>query len=241
MKRPLVLVTADRRPARPELDRLSPRVRPSRAVVFVAEAIVAHLRDAGAAVLVVPPGDPDAAELLAHADGLVVTGGAFDIHPRHYGQAVSGRLDAVDEGRTGMELAFCSAALGRGIPILGICGGMQAMAVALGGTLWQDLGTEVPGALEHEQPTDPALPWHDLAAEAGWQELLPAAVNSTHHQAVNHPGPFSVIARAPDGVTEAIALPGHPFAVGVQWHPEWLDARLYAALVIASTNRAKNC
>lgn len=231
MSRPRVLVTTDRRPPRPELGRREPRLRPPRAEFFVAEAVVEHLRRAGAAVLLVPPGDPSAAELLDVADALVVTGGAFDIHPQHYGQAVQGRLDPVDEGRTGMELALCRAALERGMPLLGICGGMQAMAVAAGGTLLQDIRAQVQGALEHEQPTDPATSWHPLEVEAAWQSLLPEAVNSTHHQAVDHPGPFSVIARASDGVIEAIALPGHPFAAGVQWHPEWLDGRVFGALV----------
>ena len=231
MRRPLVLVTTDRRPPRPELSKTAPRVRPSRAEVFVNEAIVSHLRDAGAAVLLLAPGDGDAPELLGRVDAVVVTGGAFDIHPSHYGQTVIGRLDPVDDARTRMELALCRAALLQGVPILGICGGMQAMAVALGGTLFQDIRTHIPGAIDHEQPTDPATPWHPIAVDPAWTSLLPNAVNSTHHQSVEKPGPFSVIARAPDGVIEAIALPDHPFAVGVQWHPEWGDARVFEGVV----------
>lgn len=215
------------------------RLRPARAEVYVAERIVERLREAGAAVLLLPPGDPDAPSLLERAEGLVVTGGAFDIHPSHYGQNILGRLDPVDEARTEMELALCAAALERGLPTLGICGGLQAMAVATGGSLLQDIVTQVPGALEHEQPTDPATPWHPLRADPGWESFFSGAVNSTHHQAIASPGALRPVAWAPDGVVEAACLPGHPFALGVQWHPEWLEGSLFSRLV--ESCRRKEC
>lgn len=225
----LVAVTCDRRPESPT--RPGPRVRPPRPEVFVGENVVLRLRRGGAGVVLLPPGDPAAGlELLAHARGLVITGGAFDIHPRHYGQVVSARLDRVDEDRTTLELELARRAVALGIPVLGLCGGMQALAVALGGSLVQDIRERWPEALEHEQPTDPALRWHPLEHA---HPLLPAAVNSTHHQAVDDPGPMRVVARAPDGVIEAVELPGHPFCIGVQWHPELLDDALFAALVEA--------
>ncbi len=207
-------------------------MRPGRAQVYLNESVVERVRAAGGIPVLLPPGDPDAAEaLLDRVSALVITGGAFDIHPRHYGQAAVARVDRIEEGRTALELALARAAVERGLPLLGICGGMQALAVALGGTLVQDIGTQVPGALEHEQPTDPAAPWHPVHAEAAWAALFGEVVNSTHHQAVADPGPLAVVGRAPDGVVEAVALPGHPFCVGVQWHPELLDGRLFAALV----------
>ena len=231
--RPLIAVTCDRRPAGPERT-TAMRVRPGRPEVYVGQAVVDLVRSASARVILLPPGDADL-DLLDLVQGVVVTGGAFDIHPAHYGQEVRGRLDRVDEGRTGLELALARACLERGTPILGLCGGMQALAVAAGGTLVQDIAADVPGALPHEQPTDPAETWHPLVSV---DPRLPAAVNSTHHQAVADPGATRIIARAPDGVVEAVELPGHPFAVGVQWHPEMLgDDALFRALVGAAGGR----
>lgn len=197
------------------------------------EALVTRLRDAGAGVVLLPPGDPETAlALLPTVAAVVVTGGAVDLDPRHYGQAPRARLDRVDEARAELELALARVAAATGLPFLGVCGGMQTLAVALGGTLVQDLATANPGALEHEQPTDPRTPWHALeVVERPWGSLFPPAVNSTHHQAVDDPGPLVVVARAPDGVVEAVALPGHPFCLGVQWHPELLDDALFASLV----------
>jgi putative glutamine amidotransferase len=179
----------------------------------------------------VPPGDAEGAVgLLDRVDALVVAGGAFDIHPSHYGQAVAARLDRVDEGRTETELALLRDAVARDVPVLGVCGGMQALVVALGGTLVQ----HVEG---HEQATDPATPWHALHPEGPALAWMPTAVNSTHHQAVASPGPLQVVARAPDGVIEAVTLPGARFCAGVQWHPELLDGGVFAALVRAAGPR----
>lgn len=226
---PLVAVTCDRRAEGPV--RTSARVRPPRPEIFVGEAVVERVRAAGGGAVLLPPGDlATGLALLDHVGALVITGGAFDIHPRHYGQGVVARLDRVDEDRTSLELGLARAAITRGLPVLGICGGMQALVVAAGGTLLQDIRTADPSALEHEQPTDPATPWHPLVTD---HPLMPRAVNSTHHQAVDDPGPLRVIARAPDGVVEAVELPGHPFCVGVQWHPELLDGALFAALCAA--------
>lgn len=230
VRRPLLAITCDRRDA--GAAPAGPRVRPPRAQVYVNEVLVARVRAAGAVPVLVPPGDAaDIDALLAVVSGVIITGGAMDIHPRHYGQDVVARLDRVEESRTALELPLARACAARGVPLLGICGGMQALAVALGGTLVQDIGTQVHGALEHEQPTDPAIPWHPIEATGPWAALVGPAVNSTHHQAVAATGPLDVFARAPDGVVEAVSLAGHPFCLGVQWHPELLDGRLFAALV----------
>ena len=115
---------------------------------------------------------------------------------------------------------------------------MQAQAVALGGSLVQDIRTADPAALDHEQPTDPATPGHPLRTAPGWA-WLGDAVNSTHHQAVDRLGPLVAVAHAPDGVVEAVTLPGHPFYVGVQWHPELLaPTPLFPALVEAARRLA---
>lgn len=199
-----------------------------------------RLRAAGLEPLLLPPLEGDTGGLvqrvLGMVDGVVIPGGAFDIHPRHYGQAQTGRLDHVDEGRTALELAFARRAMEQGLPLLGICGGMQVMAVAAGGTLVQDISTEHPGAQEHEQPTDPAQPWHEVRLEAGPLRAAlgtTTAVNSTHHQAVLDPGLLTVSGRAPDGVAEAVHHDGHRFCVGVQWHPELLEGPLFRAFAAA--------
>jgi putative glutamine amidotransferase len=235
-----VAVSADRRPLSPA--RAGPRVRPPRPEVFLGEALVGALRRAGLEPLLLPPraGDPDgfAADLLDRVSALVIAGGAFDIHPRRYGAEVHARLDATDDGRTDLELGLCRAALARDLPVLGICGGMQALAVAAGGTLVQDIRSADPAALEHEQPTDPATPWHPVAfADGPLREALgpQAQVNSTHHQAVDRAGALRACGRSPDGSVESVHLPGRAFVVGVQWHPELLDdPRLFAAFAAAA-------
>lgn len=227
---PLIAITCDRRalgPARP-----GERERPPRPEVYVGEAVIERVRRAGGHAVLLPPGDlAGGLRVLERVDGLVITGGAFDIHPHHYGQAVTARIDRVDEDRTTLELALARAAIECGKPTLGLCGGMQAMVVAMGGTLVQDIRAANPAALDHEQWTDPATPAHVLVSTVDW---LPATVNSTHHQAVDDPGPFTVIGRAPDGVIEAVALPHARFCVGVQWHPELMDDALFRRLVRAT-------
>ena len=228
----IVAVTADRSPAEAAKGpNAHGRVRPVRAKVHVSETIITELRKNGVDAIILPPAPEETDKLvdwvLTHCHGLVITGGHFDIHPAEYGQAVTDRIDKVDHGRTNLELALARAAIANDFPLLGICGGMQAMAVAGGGTLHQDISANIPGALEHEQTSDPATPWHPISIETG---LLRKAygcgilrVNSTHHQAVNDPGCFEVTARAPDGVIEGIEHPQLRCCVGVQWHPEYID------------------
>ena len=145
-------------------------------------------------------------------------------------------------GRTDFELAATRAALARDKPVLGICGGQQLLAVALGGTLIQHIPDEVPGALPHEQPNPRTEPGHEVAIATGSRlaaivGALRMAVNSAHHQAVATPGEALVNARAPDGVIEGIESRAHRFAIGVQWHPEYAvdprDPAIFAAFVAA--------
>lgn len=233
--RPIVLVTADREPGGPP--RPGPRVRPVRPRVWIGEAYTDAVAECGGLPLLVRPGEADIEALLAVAHAVVLTGGAFDIHPRWYGRAQTGRLDRVDEGRTSTEIGLAQACLERGIPILGICGGMQALAVAAGGTLVQDLPRADDDRLEHEQPTDPATPWHPVRVGDPADRWLGALVdaNSTHHQAVDSAGALVACGWSSDGVVEVVVAPDHPFALGVQWHPEILgDLRAYWALVEAA-------
>lgn len=230
---PIVLVTADRR----EIPGLRPgdKVRPYRPEVWIGEAYVTAVRSAGGVPLVVPPGEAPAEQLLAVAAAVVLTGGDFDIHPSWYGEEVTGRIGRIEAGRTALELEIARLCLDRGIPVLGVCGGMQALAVADGGSLVQDLPSE---PLAHEQPTDPATAWHDVRCEGVAAALFGDTVgaNSTHHQAVRRCGArLRACGWAPDGVIEAIARDDGRFALGVQWHPESLgDGRAYRALIAAT-------
>ncbi len=179
-----------------------------------------------------------AAWALDNADGVVISGGPVDLLPYHYGQQARVPFDSTDEPRALLELALARGCMERGIPLLGVCGGLQVMAVAAGGSLVQDLDAEFPGAQEHQQLTSPSEPWHPVDLDPGLLRLAYGCdriqVNSTHRQAVDDPGSLRVTGRAPDGVVEAAELPGHPWCVGVQWHPEAIGAALYPDLCAAA-------
>jgi putative glutamine amidotransferase len=185
-----------------------------------------------------------APDLLDAIDGLVVTGGAFDVDPAMYGAADAHPTVTLKQGRTEAERALLEGALARDMPVLGICGGEQLLAVALGGTLIQHIPDTVPDALPHEQPNPRHQPGHTIAITPGTllHSIVGAAemqVNSSHHQAVLAPGSSARInALAPDGVIEGLEDPRYRFCLGVQWHPEFLidpgDARIFAAFIAAA-------
>ena len=176
-------------------------------------------------------------------DGLLVSGGAFDVDPALFGDKSRHATVVTKDDRTRFELDLTLAMLERDKPVLGICGGQQLLAVALGGTLIQHIPDSIPEALAHEQTGPRNEPGHDVAIAPDsllyhivGGELF--AVNSTHHQAVRDvPEPAIVDAVAPDGVVEGIEDPTRRFCIGVQWHPEFYispaDIRLFAAFVEA--------
>jgi len=200
---------------------------------------------AGGLPILLPHLAEAAGAYLALLDGLVVTGGAFDVPPELYGEARRPVCGALKPERTAFEKDLLEAALAARLPVLGVCGGMQLLNVVRGGTLHQDLVADagVPG---HEQPPPKDRPTHEVRITPG--TLLAALVgegplpaNSTHHQAVREPGAGVLVSgRTADGVVEAIELPDLPFALGVQWHPEAVlrheprHAALYRGLVQAA-------
>lgn len=199
---------------------------------------------AGAGALPVAlPHQTDAGAYLDRIDGLVVTGGAFDVDPALFGVKVRHASVSTKDRRTAFELAAARAACERDMPVLGICGGQQLLNVALGGTLIQHIPDMVDGALAHEQPNPRDEPGHtvDIVPGTSLHRITASnrlAVNSAHHQAVAAPAPGAVVnATAPDGVIEGIEMPASRFCIGVQWHPEFLisdgDRRLFAAFVAA--------
>jgi putative glutamine amidotransferase len=204
-----------------------------------AEAIIA----AGGLPMALPHEPALAEAYLDLIDALVVTGGAFDVDPALYGDGAQHETVTLKAGRTAAELALTQGAMARGLPVLGICGGEQLLAVALGGTLIQHIPDAVPDALAHEQPNPRDEPGHAVAVVPGTllHRIVGSTamqVNSSHHQAVRDPGRGATVnAWAPDGVVEGIEDAARRFCLGVQWHPEFFidpgDRRIFDALIAA--------
>lgn len=198
---------------------------------------------AGGAPIALPHEPELAAEYLAMVDGLIITGGNFDVDPALFGADERHDTVTTKDRRTAFELAITRGAHTLDMPSLGICGGQQLMNVALGGTLIQHIPDRVPNALAHEQPNPRTEPGHGVTLTpdsalidiVGFGEMQ---VNSAHHQAVDAAAPgFVINARAPDGVIEGIEDPSKRWFIGVQWHPEYAidpgDPKILAALIDA--------
>ena len=210
----------------------------------IRENYCAAVARAGGLPLLLPHEVDQAEAYLDRLDGLIVTGGHFDLDPALFGAATRHATVTTKTRRTAFEWAATKAALARGLPLLGICGGQQLLNVVLGGSLIQHIPDEVEGALQHEQPNPRDQPGHEVAVVPG--SLLhhicgsdALAVNSAHHQAVKAVGPgVAINARAPDGVIEGIEAPAHRFCLGVQWHPEYgisaADAAIFEAFIAAA-------
>ena len=172
-------------------------------------------------------------QALAGVGGLLLTGGD-DVAPSRYGETAHPTVVEAETGRDEFEIALIKAAREKQLPIFAICRGVQVLNVACGGTLVQDIPSQVAGALAHSLPCPPNESYalaHEVWLEKDsllsrlMRERLgdtdSCEVNSRHHQAVKAVAPgFIVTATAPDGVVEAIEDPALPFCLGVQWHPE---------------------
>ena len=202
----------------------------------------------GTPVIIPPVADKEViVNTLEQLDGLILTGGA-DYNPLWMGEEPSTHLHGINRERDLAELLTARLAFNRQIPTLGICRGIQTLAIALGGKVAQDIqeaassGTVI---IKHAQDADRSEPTHsvriaDGSILSGIYEGETIHVNSFHHQAVAQPGPhFRITATAPDGTVEAIESTEHKAVMGVQWHPEWLEEegrRLFKWLVDCAGN-----
>ena len=188
------------------------------------------VRRAGGEPIEVAAGGEAPEHLLARVDGLMLTGGG-DVDPSLYGEAPHVTFQPAEADRDQFEIALARAAIAADIPFLAICRGMQLVNVAMGGTLIQDIPSQVPGALEHSVPEPRSHVAHEVWVAKGsrlstlladhMEDGETCHVNSRHHQSVATAAPgFDVTATSPDGVIEAMEIPGAAFCIGVQWHPE---------------------
>lgn len=183
-------------------------------------------------------------------DGVILSGGP-DINPRFYGSEPHHGLKDVDEAQDEMEIELTRQALTAGVPILGICRGLQVLNVAMGGNLYQDIPQQVAAAINHCPRADRSIATHNVQIESGTRlhailKRRALWVNSKHHQAVKEPAPGLVVsAVASDGIVEALEDPRQRFVLAIQWHPEgmWhkdLSAkRLFKALITAAERRKR--
>ena len=209
----------------------------------VPAAVVQHwyvekLQDAGARVVLLPPDTVDV-DVLDRLDGIVLCGGA-DVDARLYGETPHETADVPREARDASEIALYKGAMQRNLPVLGICRGLQIMAVAEGGSLHQHLfdvlgdwkHREIPGTFVEHGARFAAD--SKIAAILGATDLV---VNSSHHQSVKDAGRLTVTGWASDDTIEVCEDPTKTFCVGVQWHPEAMDdTRIFDAFVAVCRN-----
>ncbi len=241
--RPRIGITTSIRPASGSWQRTTASNMPYADCVYLA----------GGLPLLLPNLPPEAVDdVLDGLDGVLLSGGG-DLDAALWGEALHPAAGEPVPERDAFEIALARAALARDLPILGICRGVQTLAVATGGDLWQDIPDQVPGALAHRQTAPRPEPSHDvlvvpdsllariLCPDTEACANLHLAVNSFHHQAPRNPGTiFAVAATSPDGLIEGLVATDARFALGVQWHPEEMaatdpvQARLFAALIAAA-------
>jgi putative glutamine amidotransferase len=228
-------------------DIAEPRKASHEPTLFLPERYLRAVAGDGALPVILPPIARPAAirRALSLLDGLVVSGGNFDIHPSYYGEKPIKEMGIVKASRTEFELEIADAALRSDLPVLGLCGGEQALNVVLGGSLIQDIAAQVPNAKEHEQSEKKSYGGHCVEIAAGTRlhrivRRRRLEVNTSHHQAVKKLGKGLIVdAVADDGIIEGIESTRHAFVLGVQWHPEVLapkrqaHRRIFSAFIAA--------
>jgi len=215
------------------------------------QTYLVRLREAGAGCVLIPRGlSPSACDrIFNRLDGILFPGGIEDVLPSTYGeQPLEGVVVSPNEAQDALEFFLIRRAVEEGRPFLAICRGIQVFNVAMGGTLYQDISRQRPGSLRHhatDRPGDEVVHTVSVVPDCLLSRVLNGSslgVNSRHHQSVKAPAAgVRVAAVAEDGVIEAVELPGHPFALGVQWHPELMECeesrRLFRSFVEASARR----
>jgi putative glutamine amidotransferase len=205
------------------------------------------ITQAGGLPILIPSmlAEEDFLDLYSRVAGILFTGGG-DVSLEYFNGSEHPRIGEVDKGRDTTEISLIRAAVNDGKPVLGICRGAQVMNVALGGTLYTHIHDQLKGALDHDYPGDlRRVLVHPVnvdestrSAEIFGETLL--NVNSLHHQGLKDiAAGLRIAGHAPDGLVEVVEISDHPYAVAVQWHPEWLTdqlpmQRLFKSFVDAS-------
>ncbi|HSE89360.1 MAG TPA: gamma-glutamyl-gamma-aminobutyrate hydrolase family protein [Candidatus Binatia bacterium] len=217
-------------------------------LLFLPQRYCRAIQEAGGITLILPPiaSRSGLRRTLHRLDGILISGGNFDIHPSYYGEKPISALGSIKKERTEFELELVDLALNQDLPLLGICGGAQAINVALGGSLYQDIATQLPNATQHEQGANRDERGHPIMIHSGTYlrkivQKQTLEVNTTHHQAVRKIGKgLFVNATAEDGLIEGLESSSHSFVLGVQWHPEILarkdfsQRRIFSSFIAAS-------
>ena len=188
-------------------------------------------------------------EFIEIVDGIIITGGDFDVDPKIYGEKINSDKVSTKNDRTEFEFEILKKAIKFSIPVLGICGGQQLLNVVLGGTLIQHIPDVIKGKINHEQTNPRDEPSHqvNIIKNTKLHKIINADnmfVNSAHHQAVKKLGKNLIVnCSTEDGVIEGIENPNAEFCLGVQWHPEFLidkkDIEIFKSLIESSKKFAK--
>jgi putative glutamine amidotransferase len=220
------------------------------AQICLNEAYINSVSEAGGIPILIPLGLPESEldGVLQKLDGILFSGGG-DVQPEKYGSKPNRLVKNVDLDRDRIEIYLFGQARLEKLPFLGICRGIQVINVAEGGSLYEDIQVQHPGALPHQSPDGwprnhlahsvKITPDSQLIRILGHDEI---EVNSLHHQAIRLLAPgFKQSAVAPDGIIEAIELFNYPYGISVQWHPEWMQdhsemRKLFLSFIVAAAN-----
>ncbi|WP_428425346.1 gamma-glutamyl-gamma-aminobutyrate hydrolase family protein [Methylibium sp.] len=215
----------------------------TRTLHYLEQSVAHWVLQPDALALMIPPVEregllrPSEVSLAAYAqrlDGLVLQGGA-DVAPQSYGESPLAPAWTGDRVRDRYEIELFNAFVAAGKPVIGICRGLQLINVAFGGTLYQDISTQVPEAIAHVDDARYENQFHEISLVQGSQlaSLYPGAhraeINSIHHQAIKDLGrELDIEAVAvPDGLIEAVRWRGPSYVFGMQWHPEFMAQRQF--------------
>ena len=209
----------------------------------IRENYFTSIEESGGIGVGIPHNITDIISLLYKIDGLVITGGNFDIDPNKFGETIVHQTVQLKENRTNFELLAAEIMLNQNKPVLGICGGEQLINVLYKGSLIQHIPDEIKNPIEHEQKNPRHEPGHSVRIKDNTKlhsiiSTNNIMVNSAHHQAIKTPGNGLIVnALSEDGIIEGIEDPTKNFCIGVQWHPEFFiqgaDIKLLKAFINA--------